>query len=91
MKPQNAYAFELSCHSASFDCRESRAVLVRLTNMARGIGDPLVAVYVRTYLCRVSVGDSKLDTKAKESLAEGQLYYVIDICCDYLTVGLQAD
>ncbi|XP_030068287.1 VPS35 endosomal protein-sorting factor-like [Microcaecilia unicolor] len=29
--------------------------LPRLTSMIRGIGDPLVAVYARTYLCRVGI------------------------------------
>ncbi|CAH3037318.1 unnamed protein product [Porites lobata] len=29
--------------------------LVRLTKMIRGIGDPLVAIYARTYICRVGI------------------------------------
>ncbi|XP_014211908.1 UPF0505 protein C16orf62 homolog isoform X2 [Copidosoma floridanum] len=29
------------------------AVLIRITRMIRGIGDPLVAIYARCYLCRV--------------------------------------
>lgn len=32
---------------------EFSTVLMRLTRMIRGIGDPLVAVYARCYLCRV--------------------------------------
>ena len=32
---------------------EFNTVLMRITRMIRGIGDPLVAVYARCYLCRV--------------------------------------
>ncbi|RMX54674.1 hypothetical protein pdam_00009345 [Pocillopora damicornis] len=35
--------------------REFSQALVRLTKMIRGIGDPLVAVYARTYICRVGI------------------------------------
>ena len=38
---------------ADFD-REYTDALERLTMMTRGVGDPLVAVYLRCYLCRVS-------------------------------------
>nr|CAB3226529.1 UPF0505 protein C16orf62-like [Phallusia mammillata] len=34
---------------------ETKSVLNRLTNMTCGIGDPLIAVYVRAYLCRMGV------------------------------------
>ncbi|PFX19484.1 UPF0505 protein C16orf62 [Stylophora pistillata] len=34
---------------------EFSQALVRLTKMIRGIGDPLVAVYARTYICRVGI------------------------------------
>jgi len=34
---------------------ECNVVLLRLTNMVRGIGNPLVAVFVRAYLCRVGM------------------------------------
>lgn len=47
-----AYAliiYKLILHSSEFS-----QALVRLTKMIRGIGDPLVAVYARTYICRVS-------------------------------------
>lgn len=48
----NYYAliiYKLILHSSEFS-----QALVRLTKMIRGIGDPLVAVYARTYICRVS-------------------------------------
>ncbi|XP_058794245.1 VPS35 endosomal protein-sorting factor-like [Phymastichus coffea] len=32
---------------------EFNSILMRLTKMIRGIGDPLVAIYARCYLCRV--------------------------------------
>jgi hypothetical protein len=34
---------------------EYEQALLRLTNMMRGIGDPLVAIYARCYICRVGV------------------------------------
>ncbi len=34
-------------------CREYNEALRRLGVMSRGIGDPLVAIYARCYLCRV--------------------------------------
>ena len=34
--------------------REYKEALVRLSKVCRGIGDPLVALYARCYLCRVS-------------------------------------
>ena len=40
------------------DCREFSQALMRLTRMIRGIGDPLVAVYARCYLCRVGMSVS---------------------------------
>eukprot|EP00058_Branchiostoma_floridae_P021627 XP_002607117.1 hypothetical protein BRAFLDRAFT_68089 [Branchiostoma floridae] len=41
----------LRCYSFLTSGEYSQALL-RLSNMMRGIGDPLVAVYARTYLCR---------------------------------------
>ena len=34
---------------------EYEMALIKLTSMMRGIGDPLVAIYARCYLCRVGV------------------------------------
>lgn len=42
---------------------EIKPAIVRLTTMIRGIGNPLVAVYVRVYLCKVA---SKLLGKDSE-------------------------
>lgn len=39
----------------TFMFSEFCAVLKRTTKMIRGIGDPLVAVYARCYLCRVGL------------------------------------
>lgn len=40
---------------------EFSQALMRLTRMTRGIGDPLVAVYARCYLCRVGMSVSTVD------------------------------
>ncbi|XP_063225001.1 VPS35 endosomal protein-sorting factor-like isoform X2 [Bacillus rossius redtenbacheri] len=40
---------------------EFSQALLRLTRMIRGIGDPLVAVYARCYLCRVGITVSTTD------------------------------
>ena len=44
----------LRCYSFLADKEYSQA-LIRLAHMTRGMGNPLVAAYARTYLCRVSV------------------------------------
>ena len=44
---------------------EFSQALVRLTKMIRGMGDPLVAVYSRTYICRVS-SNNLLDEDVKD-------------------------
>ncbi|KAL1140217.1 hypothetical protein AAG570_000149 [Ranatra chinensis] len=41
--------------------REFSQALMRLTRMTRGIGDPLVAIYARCYLCRVGMSVSTID------------------------------
>ena len=48
--------------------REHTQALMRLTHMIRGIGDPLVAVYARCYLCRI--GQSITNNKNKEFIKE---------------------
>lgn len=40
---------------------EFSQALMRLTRMTRGIGDPLVGVYARCYLCRVGMSVSIVD------------------------------
>ncbi|CAK8684337.1 unnamed protein product [Clavelina lepadiformis] len=48
------YIEAATLHCSSFlKIGESKSTLLRLTSMARGIGDPLVATYFRTYLCHV--------------------------------------
>ncbi|XP_041474018.1 VPS35 endosomal protein-sorting factor-like isoform X1 [Lytechinus variegatus] len=44
----------LKCYSFLTSGEYSQALL-RLTNQMRGIGDPLVAIYARAYLCRVGM------------------------------------
>lgn len=38
-----------------YSCSGYTATLLRLTKMIRGIGNPLVAVYARCYLCRMGI------------------------------------
>lgn len=40
-------------YNIDFFYSDFSAILLRITKMMRGIGDPLVAVYARCYLCRV--------------------------------------
>ncbi|XP_038064522.1 VPS35 endosomal protein-sorting factor-like [Patiria miniata] len=44
----------MSCYSF-LTTDEYEQALLRLTNQMRGVGDPLVAIYARAYLCRVGV------------------------------------
>lgn len=41
--------------------KEFSEALARLTNMVRGIGDPLVAIYARCYLCHVGMSVSTIN------------------------------
>jgi len=50
----------LRCYSF-LDKGELVQALLRLTRMVRGIGDPLVAVYARCYLCRVGMTVHNID------------------------------
>ncbi|XP_059054311.1 VPS35 endosomal protein-sorting factor-like isoform X2 [Achroia grisella] len=56
---------------------EIKPALVRLTKMIRGIGNPLVAAYLRVYLCHVA---SKILGKESE-----EIYYnnLKEFLCDY--------
>lgn len=49
---------------------EIKPTIARLTTMIRGIGNPLVAVYLRVYLCRVA---SKLLGKESEQFFHSNL------------------
>ncbi|KAK6625056.1 hypothetical protein RUM43_005347 [Polyplax serrata] len=55
---------------------EYSQALMRLTRMIRGIGDPLVAVYARCYLCRV--GLSITSTKNRDFIKEN--FYDFLVC-----------
>lgn len=37
------------------DSGDCNAPLIRLINMTRGVGNPLVAIYARSYLCMVKI------------------------------------
>nr|XP_039249347.1 VPS35 endosomal protein-sorting factor-like [Styela clava] len=52
---------------------ECNSALVRLTNMAKGVGNPLVCVYVRTYLCMIGV---KYTPKFKGHLLSNFYYFI---------------
>lgn len=53
-KTVNTFSANSFCCCRCCFSREFSQALVRLTKMLRGMGDPLVAVYARTYICRVS-------------------------------------
>ncbi|XP_058057478.1 VPS35 endosomal protein sorting factor-like [Anopheles bellator] len=57
----------LRCYSFLARDEFSQA-LRRLTKMIRGIGDPLVAIYARCYLCRVGMGLTLDRTYIRENL-----------------------
>lgn len=61
---------------------ELSQALMRLTQMVRGIGDPLVAVYARCYLCRVIMSVHDADkTLIKQNLYDFLgCYHQVVIC-----------
>ncbi|ETN59685.1 esophageal cancer associated protein [Anopheles darlingi] len=64
----------LKCYS--FLARdEFSEALRRLTKMIRGIGDPLVAIYARCYLCRVGMGLTLDRTYIRENLDDVLVVY----------------
>lgn len=64
----------LRCYS--FLARDAfGAALQRLTHIIRGIGDPLVAAYVRCYLCRVGMTVSPDRTYVKSNLDDMLFVY----------------
>jgi len=50
--------------------RQSKSVISHLTNAVRGIGDPLIAVYARTYLGRV--GNNIIVVTAYQARSRGE-------------------
>nr|XP_027198715.1 UPF0505 protein C16orf62 homolog isoform X1 [Dermatophagoides pteronyssinus] len=63
---------------------EYERILLRLTRMTRGIGDPLIAIYCRVYLCRVAI---KLLPESKKIFLQN-IYDIIDnvdqLTCSYV-------
>ncbi|OTF72646.1 hypothetical protein BLA29_008136 [Euroglyphus maynei] len=53
---------------------EFERILLRLTRMTRGIGDPLVSIYCRVYLCRIAI---KLIPESKKIFLQN-IYDIID-------------
>ena len=45
----------LRCYSFLFGSSQYDLAFLKLTSLIRGVGDPLVALYIRMYLCRVSM------------------------------------
>lgn len=54
---------------------EFSSILMRLTHMIRGIGDPLVNVYARCYLCRVGMAITTDRDYIKENLNDVLMIY----------------
>ncbi|XP_039446125.1 VPS35 endosomal protein sorting factor-like [Culex pipiens pallens] len=65
---------------------EFSTILMRLTRMIRGIGDPLVAVYARCYLCRVGMAITTDREYIKENLND-----ILDIYHTILNGGIRAE
>ncbi|XP_058453184.1 VPS35 endosomal protein sorting factor-like isoform X2 [Malaya genurostris] len=55
--------------------KEFSSILMRLTRMIRGVGDPLVAAYARCYLCRVGMAVTTDKEYLKENLNDFLLVY----------------
>ncbi|XP_055549188.1 VPS35 endosomal protein sorting factor-like [Wyeomyia smithii] len=55
--------------------KEFNSTLLRLTHMIRGVGDPLVAIYARCYLCRVGMAVTTDREYIKENLNDILLIY----------------
>ncbi|XP_055614690.1 VPS35 endosomal protein sorting factor-like [Uranotaenia lowii] len=57
---------------------EFSSILMRLTRMIRGVGDPLVATYARCYLCRVGMAITTDREYIKENLSDIlEIYHTI--------------
>ncbi|XP_046912488.2 LOW QUALITY PROTEIN: VPS35 endosomal protein-sorting factor-like [Dermatophagoides farinae] len=69
---------------------EYERILLRLTRMTRGIGDPLVSIYCRVYLCRIVI---KLFPESKKIFLQN-IYDIIDnvdqLTCHYVRDSLMA-
>ncbi|XP_062553842.1 VPS35 endosomal protein sorting factor-like [Armigeres subalbatus] len=65
---------------------EFSSILMRLTQMIRGVGDPLVNIYARCYLCRVGMAITTDRDYIKENLND-----VLTIYHTILNGGIRAD
>ena len=88
--------------NAVYICSEYNDALRRLGTMSRGIGDPLVVVYSRCYLCRVSTECSsrriewdrkflKLARKAVVSVKKCYTWNFLLLLCDRLEWKLRRE
>lgn len=64
----------LKCYSF-LDASEIESALLRLTGICRGIGDPLVAIYARCYICRVGLSLSTSYQYVLENINDILLIY----------------
>ncbi|KAK2564040.1 VPS35 endosomal protein-sorting factor-like [Acropora cervicornis] len=62
---------------------EFSQALVRLTKIIRGMGDPLVAVYARTYICRLQ-SDTVQNTLAEQQLEMPQYLQLYPPALDWI-------
>lgn len=63
--------------------KEFEQIFHRLTRMIRGVGDPLVAIYCRVYLCRVAIEICP----ERKSIFQANIYDIID-SIDLMTSSL---